>query len=158
MRDIAKVKFNGWMFILLLASAPVLVSAITIITTDIPKYHPLLGGLAPPLNPWLTDLPVSIIPSTLLGILNWLMVIIPATNRFRSAHPLVRIALMGMLLILVLTILWVGIELAYLRIIFIVYHGPVIGFPVLASWVLILRLGWTCGVFVFAVLCVKNVW
>ncbi len=90
-----RVKASGWIFVLVTAIAPVLVAAITITQTDIPKTDPLLGNLAPPINPWLDNLPMSIIPATLLGIVGWLIAFIPTRPGFKTSRPLIKVTIIG---------------------------------------------------------------
>ena len=147
-----RVKASGWVFILLLAIAPVIVTAITITQTDIPEINPLLGNLAQPINPWIDDLPVSIIPAALLGTLNWLMAFIPTRTEFKTSRTLIKIATMGILVSLALGVLWLGIVSTHLWIVLKYWYAPMLSFPITDVWVLILGAGWTGGIVLFTFL------
>jgi hypothetical protein len=148
-----RVKVGGWIFVLLLTIAPVLVAAITITQTDIPTTNPLLGNLAPPINPWIDDLPVSIIPAVLSGIVGWLIAFIPTRIGFKTSRTLIKIATMGILVSLALVVLWLGIVSAHLWIVLKYWYTPMIGFPIPDLWVLVLGAGWTGGIVLFTLLC-----
>ncbi len=147
-----RVKTSGWIFLLLSAMASVLVAAITITQIDIPKTNPHLGNLAPPINPWIDDLPVSIIPATLLGIASWLIAFIPTTPGFKTSRTLIRIATIGILVSLTLVVLRIGIVSVHLWIVLKYWYAPMLGFPITDFLVLILGAGWTGGIVLFTFL------
>ena len=62
---------KNWQLTVWLALAPIVVSACTIASTDIPRTNPFLGALAPPVNPWIDDFPISLIPALFLGGTGW---------------------------------------------------------------------------------------
>jgi hypothetical protein len=144
-------KVGGWIFVLWLSVAPVLVAVTTIIVTDIPKIDPLLGTLAPPIKPWLDDLPTSIIPAVLLGAVGWLTIFIPATAKFKTLPALVRVATKRLLISLTLVVLWLGIIAVHLSIVLKYWYAPMIGFPTPAIWVFVLGGVWSVGMILFTI-------
>ncbi|MCP4536383.1 MAG: hypothetical protein GY832_04485 [Chloroflexi bacterium] len=151
-----KVKAGNWAFILLLAIAPVIVTAITITQTDISEMNPLLGNLAPPINPWIDDLPVSIIPTVLLATLSWFVAFISTSTGFKTSRILIKVVTMGILVALALGVLWLGIVSTHLWIVLKYRYVPVIGLPIIDFWVWILGTGWTGGIILFAFLCFRR--
>jgi hypothetical protein len=147
-----KAKVTGGTFALLLAVAPVLIAAITITQTHVPREDPLLGALASPINPWTDGLFLSLIPAVVLGIVGWLVAFILTRTGFKSLGVLVRVAVVGVLACLAIALLWVGIVFTHLWIVLRYWYAPMVGFPILHSWVLLLGGVWTGGVILFVFL------
>jgi hypothetical protein len=147
-----RAKAIGGAFALLLAVAPVLVAAITITQTDIPRGQPLLGALASPINPWIDDLPLSLIPAVILGIAGWLVAFMPTRTEVKSSSVLVRAVVVGVLACLAIVLLWLGIVFTHLWIVLKYWYAPMIGFPTPRSWVLLQGAGWTGGIILFVFL------
>jgi hypothetical protein len=145
-------KVSGWILVLWLSAAPVLVAITTIVVTDIPKIDPLLGTLAPPINPWLDDLPASFILAVLLGAVGWLTIFITATTKFKTLPALVRVTTEGLLALLTLVVLWLGIITVHLSIVLKYWDAPMIGFPTPAIWVFVLGGIWSVVMILFTIL------
>jgi hypothetical protein len=141
-----KAKAASWAPVLLSVSAPLTVAAITIARIDVPKVSPLLGDLAPPLNPWVENLPGALVASALPGVATWLAGFVLERPAFRSMDLRVRIVAAGLLITIMMSILWLAILLVHLRVILRYAYGPMLGLPTIEPWVLTLGAGWTIAI------------
>ena len=149
---------KNWQLILWLALAPVIVSAYTIASTDIPQTDPLLGTLAPPINPWIDDFPISLFPALLLGCTGWLSTFIPAHLRFRTFHSALKWLIMGTLITITLVLLWFSVVFMHLRIVLKYWYEPMIGSPTPKSWVPTFGAIWVVGTLVLGIPLWRSAW
>ena len=149
---IISLPIMAWIFILVLALAPVLVGITDTLFTDWSQANLLLGNLAPPINPWLDIIGLSGIFAILLGLTGWVIVFIQTRKQFRGLPTLIQITIIGILTLLTIGLLWFELNWIFLSNFFKSYGGPLIGWPVMADWIIIIGEIWTVGIILFVII------
>ena len=141
---------KAWIFVFILALAPIIVGIIEgIFLIDWPDKHPLLGDLATNYQPRRTVITQSVSLAVVLGFAGWLVLFIPTLKRFQLLPRLLRIAILGILILFLLGLLWLELNFIFYAILFKFNTGPVLGWPVMPRWVVIIGWIWTVGIVLF---------
>jgi hypothetical protein len=139
----------AWIFILVLALAPVLVGITDTLLTDWSKVNNLLGNLAPPMNPWPDIISFSMVFAIVLGLTGWVIVFIQTQKQFQALPSLMQITIIGILTLLTIGILWFELNWIFLTNFFKFYGGPIIGLPIIPNWIITIGWIWTVGIILF---------
>ena len=144
------ISFQAWMFIFVLALAPIIVGVTEgMILIDWPDQHPLLGDLVTNYQPRRMVIIQSVSLAIVLGFSGWLTLLTPTLKRFQQLPRLIRIVILGVQVLFLLGLLWLELNLIFGAIFFEFYPGPALGWPITPRWVVIIGWIWTVGIVLF---------
>lgn len=137
------IRFFRWIFLLLLAIAPLVVGIRTKLLQDLSP-----GDLLSPeaLVPWPQIIYPALAFTVLVGFTSWFTFFVPARTAVRDWPRPARLSAMSILALLTTILLWIGVLLAHLTVIGAYLYHPQVGPPRVASWVYVVGWVWTAAI------------